>query len=71
VGTLRRAARLGGTSGALARAPKDLVESGASLAVILAAGEWRSPAFMAYVDRANYEGEAILAAHLAESSDED
>ena len=29
---------------------QDLVESGAPLATILAAGEWRSPAFLAYID---------------------
>lgn len=50
---------------------QDLLQSGAPLAAILAAGEWRSPAFLSYVDQAKWEGEAVLAAHLGESSDED
>ena len=46
---------------------KDLQESGATLAEILAAGEWRSCAFMAYLDRDALERDAVVEAHLLES----
>jgi hypothetical protein len=48
-----------------------MAASGADLASILAAGEWRSPAFLAYLSREELEGEAILQAHLADSDGEE
>ena len=54
---------------------RDLQASGANLATILAAGEWKSPAFLSYLDRVELENEAVaelhFEAHLEESSDED
>ena len=50
---------------------QDLVESGSSLAVILAAGEWKSPAFMAYIDHGKLEAAVVVEAHANESSDSD
>ena len=54
---------------------RDLQASGASLATILAAGEWKSPAFLSYLDEAELENEAVaqvhVDAHLDDSSDED
>jgi hypothetical protein len=50
---------------------QDMAASGADLASILAAGEWRSPAFLAYLSREELEGEAILQAHLADSDGEE
>ena len=54
---------------------RDLQASGATLATILAAGEWRSPAFLSYLDSAELENDAVselhVDAHLANSSDED
>ncbi len=50
---------------------QDLAAAGADLASILAAGEWRSPAFLAYLSREELEGDAVLQAHLAESDDEE
>lgn len=47
---------------------KDLVESGASLVEILAAGQWRSPAFLKYLDLRTLERDAVLAACVDESS---
>ncbi len=44
---------------------QDMVESGCTL------GEWRSPAFMAYVDYAKLEAAAVVAAHAGDSSDSD
>lgn len=41
---------------------KDLQEAGATLAEILAAGEWRSCAFMAYLDRDDLERDAVVEA---------
>lgn len=43
---------------------------GASLAVILAAGEWRSPAFLAYIDQNRLETDVVVEAHQDESDDE-
>ncbi|CAK0879802.1 unnamed protein product [Prorocentrum cordatum] len=40
----------------------DLQEAGATLAEILAAGEWRSCAFMAYLDRDDLERDAVVEA---------
>ena len=48
---------------------QDLVESGAPLATILAAGEWRSPAFLAYIDQNRLETDVVVAAHQDESDD--
>ena len=54
---------------------RDLQASGASLAKILEAGEWKSPAFLSYLDKAELENEAVaqvhVDAHLDDSSDED
>ena len=50
---------------------RDLQQSGASLMEILRAGEWRSAAFLAYMDKCELECDATLEAHLNESSDED
>ena len=47
----------------------DLRASGASLWVILTAGQWSSPAFLKYLDTATLEADAVLQAHLDESSD--
>ena len=46
----------------------DLRASGASLWVILTAGQWSSPAFLKYLDTATLEADAVLQAHLDESS---
>ena len=55
---------------------KDLVAAGASLREILNAGEWRSAAFLSYLDKDELECDATLEAHVAldavnESSDEE
>ena len=50
---------------------KDLQMSGASLYEILAAGEWRSPAFMDYMDTMELEKSVVVEAHMDESSSED
>ena len=57
---------------------RDLQASGKNLAFILAAGEWKSPAFLCYLDKVELENEAVaevagshLDAHFADSSDED
>ena len=47
---------------------RDLQKSGSSLVEILQAGEWRSPAFLTYLDKAQLETDAVIEAHLAESS---
>ena len=47
---------------------KDLVESGASLVEILSAGQWRSPAFLKYLDLRTLERDAVLAACVDDSS---
>ena len=49
----------------------DLQLSGASLYEILAAGEWRSPAFMDYLDKMLLEKSVVIEAHMNESSSED
>lgn len=48
---------------------QDLVASGSSAAEILRAGEWRSCAFLQYLDVDSLECQAVVEAHLAESSD--
>ena len=45
--------------------------AGATLAVILAAGEWNSPAFLSYIDEAKLETDVVVAAHVDESDCED
>jgi hypothetical protein len=40
--------------------------SGAGLAEILSAGEWRSPAFMSYLDANELEADAVLEAAITE-----
>ena len=47
---------------------KDLQARGASLVEILSAGEWRSPAFLRYLDMHDLERDAVIEAHLDESS---
>ena len=48
----------------------DLQNSGAALYEILAAGDWKSPAFLSYIDRHKLEDDVAMQAHLAESDDE-
>ena len=45
--------------------------TGASLAVILQAGEWRSPAFLTYLDINRLEGDVVIAAHCDDSSSDE
>ena len=49
---------------------QDLLANGSSLCEILRAGEWKSAAFMAYLDPSEVEAAAVVEAHLVESSDE-
>ena len=48
---------------------RDMQENGHTLKDILKAGEWRSPAFLEYLDLDQLEGDAVLEAHQDESSD--
>jgi hypothetical protein len=48
-----------------------VVMAGAPLWQILAAGEWRSPAFMEYLDKYQLETDIVVQAHIGESDDED
>jgi hypothetical protein len=50
---------------------RDMQAWGSTLAEILAAGEWSSPAFMKYLDMMALERDAVMEAHLDESGDED
>ena len=50
---------------------RDLQLKGASLYEILNAGEWKSPAFLSYLNVAELERDAVIEAHLDESSSED
>jgi len=50
---------------------EDLRVSGASLHEILAAGQWRSPAFLSYIDLEKLERDTVIQAHVDESSDEE
>jgi len=50
---------------------EDLKLSGANLFEILKAGEWRSPAFLKYLDVNELESAAVVEAHLEDESDED
>ena len=43
--------------------------AGAPLHTILAAGEWKSPAFLAYLDQHRLEDELVFQAHLEEESE--
>ena len=47
---------------------KDLASSGAPLVEILQAGQWRSPAFLSYLDLKSLERDAVLAACVDDSS---
>ena len=44
--------------------------AGAPLYEILSAGEWRSPAFMEYLDYMKLESDVVIQAHMDESDDE-
>jgi hypothetical protein len=48
---------------------QDLVKGGAQLHEILKAGEWRTPAFLAYLDVKSLETRVVIEAHELESSD--
>lgn len=48
---------------------EDLRLSGAPLWKILAAGEWKSPAFLTYMDLHKLEMDLVLQGHLDEESD--
>ena len=48
----------------------DLQLSGVPLYVILAAGDWKSPAFLAYLDKYRLERDLVQQAHLEETMDE-
>ena len=50
---------------------KDLFQNGATLYEILPAGEWRSPAFLRYIDHCELESSVVWEAHADESSSED
>jgi len=50
---------------------QDLVDRGATLAKILQAGQWRSPAFLAFVDTEGLENGVVVEAHMNESSSDD
>ena len=45
---------------------RDLQEAGAPLYIILQAGEWRSPAFLSYLDVQKLEHDAVLQSHAEE-----
>ena len=49
---------------------EDLRLSGASLRTILEAGEWRSPAFMHYLDLDRLEADMVIQAHVLDESDD-
>ena len=50
---------------------RDLVLNGRGLGEILRAGQWRSPAFLQYLDLEELERDAVVEAHMDESSSED
>ena len=50
---------------------QDLLESGASLREILCAGEWRSPAFLEYLNLEKLEHDMVVQAHLDDSEDDE
>ena len=45
--------------------------TGVDLYVILAAGEWKSPAFLKYLDMHRLETDVVIQAHMDEESDDD
>ena len=49
---------------------KDMQMNGSSMQQILAAGEWKSPAFLHYMSMVDLELGAVIEAHQAESSSE-
>ncbi len=49
---------------------EDLLNLGASLCVILKAGEWSSAAFAKYLNTSQLEARAVVEAHCASSSSE-
>ena len=49
----------------------DMIRNGCRLNDILAAGQWRSPAFFAYINIEELERDAVIEAHVNESSSED
>ena len=49
---------------------RDLQRHGASLYEILMAGEWRSPAFLKYLDVFALERDVVVEAHVDESDGE-
>ena len=49
---------------------RDLQRRGASLHEILMAGEWRSPAFLKYLDLLALERDVVVEAHVDESDGE-
>ena len=50
---------------------EDLRASGAPLLEILQAGDWKSPAFMTYMNMEQLESETVMQAHYAESDVDD
>ena len=50
---------------------EDMRRNGATLGEILRAGDWRSPAFLFYLDRAQLDHDRTVEAHALVSSDED
>ena len=50
---------------------RDLQARGAHLYEILAAGEWRSPAFLRYMDLMDLERDVVVEAHMDESSEDE
>ena len=50
---------------------RDMQERGATLYEILKAGEWRSPAFMSYLDLEELHSAAVVEAHLDEDAPDD
>ena len=53
------------------RHARDLQARGHTISQILAAGEWRSAAFMSYLDDKELAAEAVVEAHLDESTDDE
>lgn len=49
----------------------DLFRSGAILLKILRAGDWRSGAFLTFLDALGLERDGIMEAHLADRNDDD
>ena len=50
---------------------RDMQKNGSTLCQILEAGQWKSPAFLTYLDVQALEHDAVVEAHLAESSGEE